>query len=708
MSTAYRDLPSTTASTSAPSFVDNVRATTRARTRRLLSGPTGAARWERPALLGLLAATALLYLWGLGASGWANAFYSAAAQAGSVSWKAFFFGSFDAGNAITVDKPPAALWVMAISARIFGVNSWSILVPEALMGVATVGFLHATVRRHFGAAAGLLAGAVMALTPVSVLMFRFNNPDALLVLLLVMAAWALTRALETASTRWLTLVGILVGFGFLTKMLQALLVVPGFALVYLLAAPTGLGRRIRQLLLAGAALVASAGWWLAIVELWPAGSRPFIGGSQTNSILELVLGYNGLGRLTGNETGSVVGGGGQGQPGQWGATGVTRLFSSEMGGQVAWLLPAALVFAGVLLWLSRRAPRTEPRRAQVLTWTTWLVVTGLTFSLAQGIIHPYYTVALAPAIGALVGLGAVTMWQRRTHLVPRLTLAVAMAATTATSFVLLARSPQWLPWLRWAVLVLGAVATLALAVRPHLPPRLSRRLAIGTASAALLASLLGPAAYAVDTARTPHTGSLPTAGPAVAGGFGPAGFGPGRGGMPGGGFRGGLPGLPQGQAGQGQAGGFQRGQQGGLGGLLDTATPSSALVQLLQQNASSYRWAAAAVGSNSAAGVQLATGLPVMAIGGFNGTDPSPTLAQFQQWVSQGKIHYFLASGQGMRGGFGGGGFGGGGFGPGGSDGRGTSTSITSWVESHYTATTVGGVIVYDLTTPPSTTGTTA
>jgi 4-amino-4-deoxy-L-arabinose transferase-like glycosyltransferase len=225
---------------------------------RLLRGRATDPTWVRPSLLGLLAVTAVLYLWGLGASGWANDFYSAAAQAASVSWKAFFFGSSDAANSITVDKPPAALWVMGLSARLFGVNAWSLLVPQALMGVATVGLLYACVRRWFGPAAGLVAGAVMALTPVAVLMFRFNNPDALLVLLLVAGAYATVRALEGGSTGWLVLAGACVGFGFLAKQLQTLLVVPAFALVYLAAAPGSLARRLGQLLAAGAAMVAAA------------------------------------------------------------------------------------------------------------------------------------------------------------------------------------------------------------------------------------------------------------------------------------------------------------------------------------------------------------------------------------------------------------------------------------------------------------------
>ena len=357
---------------------------------RLVRGRVGDPAWERPALLGLLVVTAALYLWDPGASGWANTFYSAAVQAGTKSWEAFFYGSSDASNFITVDKPPASLWVMELSARVFGLNAWSVLVPQALEGVAAVAVLYATVRRWFSPGAALLAGAVFALTPVAALMFRFNNPDALLVLLLVCAAYAMTRALERATTGWLLLAATLVGFGFITKMMQAFLVVPAFALVYVIAAPTRLRRRLVQLALAGLALLVSSGWWVAIVELVPASSRPYVGGSQNNSILSLIIGYNGLGRLTGNETGSVTAGGNTANAaGMWGATGWTRLFGSDMGGQVAWLMPAALISFGALLWLTRRAPRTDRLRSAALMWGGWLLVTAITFSFAQGIIHPY-------------------------------------------------------------------------------------------------------------------------------------------------------------------------------------------------------------------------------------------------------------------------------------------------------------------------------
>ncbi len=648
-------------------------------------------RADRVALAGLLVATALLYLWGLGASGWANSFYSAAAQAGSESWKAFFFGSSDAASSITVDKTPLALWPMGLSVRIFGLSSWSILVPQALEGVGAVALLHATVRRTTGSAgAGLLAGAVLALTPVAVLMFRFNNPDAMLVLLLVASAYATLRAVEatvsTGSTsgsgstggsrravRWLAFAGVLVGLAFLAKMLQSFLVLPALIAVYAVFAAVPWRRRVLHLLAAAGGMALAAGWWIAIVELWPAASRPYIGGSQDNSILELTLGYNGFGRLDGSETGSVGGGGTTG--GQWGATGLWRMFGSEVGTQVAWLIPAALIL-GVAGWWFARGTAGRAVRAGLTLWLAWLLVTGLTFSFMAGIFHPYYTVALAPAIGALVGIGALALWRHRGSLVASGLLGLVTALTTGLAFELLARDASWHPWLRYVVGVVGfAVALLIVGMR-HLP----RRVGLAVASAAVIVGLTGPAAYSLATAATPHSGAIPSAGPSSSGFGGPGG---GFGAAPGGAL-----------AGRAAIGGTARGGSGAsAGGLLDGSTSSTALNALLEADASSYTWVAAAVGSNSAAGYQLATQQPVMAIGGFNGSDPSPTLAQFKEYVAAGKIHYFIAGG-GVGGGFGGG-FGGGGIGAGGS----TSSAIAQWVESTFTARTVDGVTVYDLTT---------
>ncbi|WP_280448911.1 glycosyltransferase family 39 protein [Nocardia brasiliensis] len=644
-------------------------------------------RWELPALAALLLGTGIAYLCNLSANGWANSFYSAAVQAGSVSWKAFFFGSSDAANSITVDKPPASLWLMELSVRAFGLNSWSILVPEVLLGVASVALVWATVRRPFGPAAGLLAGLVLAVTPVAALMFRFNNPDALLVFLMVAAAWAITRAVEDGRWRWLVLTGVFVGFGFLTKQLQVLLVVPPLALTYLIAGPPKLGKRVLQLLAAGAAMVAAAGWWLLAVELWPASSRPWIGGSQNNSILELTLGYNGLGRLNGNERGSVGMGGADlptGGGGMWGSPGITRMFEPAQGGQIAWLIPAALValVAGILL--RGKATRTDRQRAGLILWGGWLLATGLTFSFMAGIFHQYYTVALAPAVAALAGAGAVLLWRERQRLWVRLMLALAVGLTTATAWMLLSRSAHWQPWLRWTVLVAGVLATLVALV----PAR--RKLAVVSALTIAFTGLAGPTAYAVDTIATAHEGSIPSAGPNV-GRFGMFGPGPWGEGMPGGrmphgdGGQGpGRQGLPGGPA---PATGPGREMLGGpAGGLLGASKPSDKVVALLEQNGSTYTWVAAAIGSNSAAGFQLATELPVMPIGGFNGSDPSPTLDQFKQYVAEGKIHYFIGSNRGEREG-----------GPG-DGGQSTSNQITQWVKDNYTATEVDGVTLYDLT----------
>jgi 4-amino-4-deoxy-L-arabinose transferase-like glycosyltransferase len=649
-------------------------------------------RWARPALFTLLAVTALLYVWGLGASGWGNSFYSAAVQAGATSWKAFFFGSSDAANSITVDKTPLALWPMALAARIFGVNSWSILVPQALMGVATVGVLYATVRRSLAglggraaASAGLLAGVVLALTPVAVLMFRFNNPDAALVLLLTLGAYGVVRAQEKASTRWLVFAAACVGLAFMAKMMQAFLVLPAFALVYLIAAPTSVRRRLWQLVLAGVAMIVSAGWWVAIVALIPASARPYVGGSQHNSVLELALGYNGFGRLNGNEAGGL---GNMNREAGWG-----RVFAAELGGQVSWLIPAALILLVAVLWTTRRAPRTARVRAAFLTWGGWLLVTGLVFSLMQGIFHAYYAVALAPAVGALVGMGAVVLWVRRRDVLASVALSGAVAATAVWSYVLLGRTPDFQPWLRGVVLAGGLLAAAALLARTWL----GRGLIATVAVAAIGFGVAGPAAYAIDTASTPHAGAIPSAGPST--GFGPGGMGrPGGGGPGGRGLPGGQPpagfrGQPPAGFGGGQPPGGGRalrpgamGRTGGMGGLLNGTEPSVALETALKTDAGSYTWVAATIGSNNASGYQLATGEPVMAIGGFNGSDPSPTLAQFEKYVADGKIHYFIGGGAG------------GGRGPGGGNGH--AQQISSWVQQNFTATTVGGTTVYDLTQP--------
>ncbi|XVS66734.1 ArnT family glycosyltransferase [Actinosynnema sp. CA-299493] len=585
-------------------------------------------------LLLLAAGTAVLYLWRLGDSGWANAYYSAAAQAGAESWHAWFFGATDPAGAITVDKAPAATWVMGLSARLFGVNAWSILVPQALMGVASVLLLHAAVRRAAGEAAGLIAGAVLALTPVAVLMFRFNNPDALMVLLLVAGAYGTVRATETASVRWLALAGAAVGFAFLAKMLQAFLVLPAFGSVYLAFAPAALPRKLRHLAAASGAVVVAGGWWVLAVELTPAGSRPYIGGSQGNSVLELALGYNGLGRLTGEEIGSVGGG-----PG---SSGWARLLGAEMGGQIAWLLPTALVLLVAGWWAGRATERIG-----LALWGGWLAVTAVVFSFMNGIIHAYYTVALAPAIGAVTGIGAVALWRRRREPGAAAALSGALAVTALQCYLLLL---DWSTPLAAVVLVLGLVGAVGLFLAASAP-------AAVVVPVAVVAALLGPGAYSVATAAAPHSGAIPSAGPALAN------------------RPGGLVLIGPGGATDNVRGGGNR-----MGGLLSAPTPGDELVALLRDS-EGFTWAAATVGSNNAAGYQLDSGAPVMAVGGFNGTDPAPTPAEFQELVRSGRIHYFLGGAMMPA-----------------ETGSDAAERIAEWVADTFTATTVDDVDVYDLT----------
>lgn len=684
------------------------------------------ARWERPAFFGLLVATAVLYLVNLGVNGYANAFYSAAVQAGSQSWEAFFYGSSDAGNSITVDKPPAFLWVMELSVRLFGLTSWAILVPEALMGVGTVALLYVIVRRRFSAGAALVAGAALATTPVAALMFRFNNPDALLTLLMVLSLWLVLRGVESGRVRWVVLAGVAVGIAFLTKQLQGFLILPVLVGVYLSCSSLPFVKRVVHLLWAALAVVVAGGWWVAVVELVPSSSRPYIGGSQTNSFLELTFGYNGLGRVTGDETGSVTGGGGTAGAGSWGATGLLRLFGSEFAGQITWLLPTALVLlvaALVAIGFRQRTPSARSRLATVIALGGSLLVTGLVFSFMGGIFHPYYTVALAPYIAGLVGIGAGVLWERRASWWWRGTAAFAVVVTVVWQWHLLTAASGWQPWIRWVVLVVGVVTAGAVLVPVH-GGRLARwSRPVGSVAVvvavvgAVVTALLGPAAYSIDTVTTAHTGALPSAGPTVAGGgIGGGGFGGGgaRGGG-GGGFGGpggaGGVGGTGGSGGAGAAGGAGGGTGTGAGGGTGTGTGggtgtgtgtgraggggfggagsllggstevSSTLRKALLEDADDYTWVAATIGSNSAATYQLATGAAVMPIGGFNGSDPSPTLAEFKADVAAGKIHYFIAGSVGQS--------------NGGSD---AASEISEWVESTFTSSTIGGVTVYDLT----------
>ncbi|MBY8857790.1 glycosyltransferase family 39 protein [Nocardia sp. CA2R105] len=717
-------------------------------------------RWVRPSLAGLLIATAVLYLWGLSSAGWTNPFYAASVQAGTQDWKALLFASLDPGNGITVDKPPAAMWVMALSGRLFGFTAWSMLMPEALIGVATVALLYGAVRRCAGFAAGLIAGAGLALTPVAALMFRYDNPDALMMLLVVAAAYCVVRALRSpgrrwwsASTGWLALAGVAVGFGFLAKMMQAFLVLPGLALVVLVALPGGFWSRIGKLVTAGSAVLISAGWYVALVQVWPANSRPYIGGSTDNSLWDLAVGYNGLGRVLGNKNkhqaasahASVAGTDGatagvhavathaptaaaqgathgtadaangataaahgtdaatatvtdgsathaavQSQAPHFGGmahggTGLLRLFQDSLATEFAWLVPAAVIGLLAGLWLTRRAPRTDPARAALILWGGWLVGTWLVLSYMSSSFHTYYTIELTPALAALGAIGGTLLWERRAHVAARVGLGAMSAATGLWVFHLLDGTPTWLPWLpwlRWTLVIAGfAVAALLILGISRL-----RRFGVVVAAVAVIAGLAGPAAYAVETVALPHSGGSPYSGPV---------------------------------------------RVRGNGSGHESSTRSAPRLDAMLSDADN-RWAAAAVGSQQVSAIELRTGASLLAVGGFSGRDDSPTLAQFEQYVADGDVHYFLMNARPQSHGTGrvtaadesgahttsahrdttttqpgaassatarpenlpGS--------PSAASNPGTSGGrITAWVQAHYSAVTVDGVQVYDLTVPP-------
>ncbi|GAA2821172.1 glycosyltransferase family 39 protein [Crossiella cryophila] len=553
------------------------------------------ARWSRPALAAVLGLAAVLYTWGLSANGYANTYYSAAVLSATKSWSAFFYGSLDAGNFITVDKPPLALWVQALSARVFGFSGWSILLPQALAGIAAVAIVHHVTKRSFGPTAGILAALALTLTPVTVAVTRHNNPDTLLVLLLTLAAWALSNALRSGRLLPLLASALAIGLAFNTKMLQAYLLVPAAAAAYLIGVTGPWWRKLLRLALAGVVLLGvSLSWLLAVDAIAPA-DRPYIGSSTDNTVSELLFGYNGLGRLFGqNRVGSpglTVGGGGAGNASGW-----DRLLTGEVGGQIAWLFPLAL--AGLLAAFVLRR-----HRAELVLWGGWLLTTVVVFSTAAGIWHTYYTVALAPPLAVVLGLGGTALWrlhQTRSHwawLLP-----VSLALTGFWAATLLGRTPAYLPWLPITVVLLALAAAITLAI-PLLGKRLTRRTTALALTAGLVAALAGPAAYAITPLTTTTSVTFPIAQPATTATARPGGFG-------------------------------------------EADGPDTAALNHIQAEYRNQRWALAVVGALVAAPVILDTGLPVMAIGGFNGNDPAPTATQLQNYVHSGQLRFVWTSGE--------------------------------------------------------------
>ncbi|MFE9628571.1 ArnT family glycosyltransferase [Streptomyces sp. NPDC006527] len=680
--------------------------------------PGRAPRWSLPALIAITALAAVLYSWNLSGSS-LNSFYSAAVLSGTQSWKAWFFGSLDAGNFLTVDKPPFALMVMGLSCRVFGFGTWQMMLPMILVALATIWILHSSVKRVWGHGAAAVAALVLALTPITVAINRDNNPDTLLVFLMAAGAALALRAVHNG--RVLPMLGSAACFGlaFNTKMLQGYIALPSVFAVYLYAAKPALVKRIVNLLLAAVVLAVSSFWWAAAVSLVPASERPYIGGSTDGSAWNLIMGYNGLGRILGGE-----GNGGGGGGGFSGTAGIGRMFNDVLGGQISWLLPfAGIALPAGLILCGRRAPRTDLTRAALLLWGGWTVLHYLTFSMAEGTMHPYYTTALAPGIAALCGGGGAMLLRafradRRWAWV----LPAGLVVTAVWAIVLLRRASGWNTWLWPTVGIVMALAVVGLfASRPHSRLRSSggtpignrARLPAASVAAAVVAAVAGPAAYAWSVPSGSGGGmggTNPTAGPTTGnGGFGGGG---GRGGFPGGpggtqqdgqaggGFPGGAqqgggtaPGggtgeLPGGQApgGTGESGGTPpggSGEDGGTGTQGGGSAPgagggtgmgagmggaSSELIAYLKKHQDGAKWLLAVSGSQSAAQLILSSGEPVISMWGWSGSDKAMTLAGLKELVKNGELHYLQIGGSGMGG------------------GSTVSSEVTEWVQKHGTA----------------------
>ncbi len=685
MSTPAIPLPGTR-----PAPADTWTSRVRAALRGLVRGSEADPSWSRPALWLIALLAGVLTLWGLTRNGYANTYYAEAAQAATRSWRALLTNALDVSGSDSLDKGPLSNVLMGLSGRLFGFSSFSMLLPEALCGIGAVLVLHNTVKRTLGHRAALLAALALALTPIFVAMSRFNNPDAVLVLMEVCAAWALVRALQSGRTRHLVLCGLFIGLAFNAKMLAAYLVVPGLALTFLLAGQGSVRRRVAQLAAGGASMLAVSFVWYGTMMLIPAGSRPWVGDTTDDSWFSLIFGANGLSRVSGS--GAAAGPTGAGSFG--GAAGPLRLFNSIVGGQIAWLMPLALLGLVLGLWARRRAPRTDRARSAYLLWGGWALVTWAVFSFSQGIFHPYYTTALAPAVAVLAAGGALELWDRsRGSLGWSLALGAAICASAALAVVLLDRASGFAPWLAPSVIALAAVSIAAVL--------LSRRPV--AAIAAVLVVLAGPAAYSFATVGKTLSGGNPLAGPASAeaGGFGGGGPGAFPGGRPQG-----FPGTPPPLFGaRGRApsvvprtlpGAFAR--AGGPGGSMGSAT-----VKYLESHQGSAKYMVAAVGSGTAASIALQSGRNVIDMGGFMGSDPSPSLVQLKHLVATGQLHYVLLSqggpgsggAPGASGGSGGDGVAGQGTrASGGSAGAGASDVATqardAWIESHGTVVHIG------------------
>lgn len=621
-----------------------------ARLRQHLQGARYFLLNEKSALFFVLGLTAFLYFWRLDQNGWANPYYSAAAQSAAVDWKAWFFGSADAGSLITIDKTPLSVWVMGLSVRAFGLSSLSILLPQVLMGVITTWLIYKIIRNSQGAAAALFGAAIYASTPVVVLMSRFNNPEPLMGLLVVAAVYFAIKAIERDRWHWFLLSGAALGFAFMAKQVQAFLVLPGIIIGVLFLGSSSIPRRVNRLLGAMGMLVATGGWWIAIVDLWPAAQRPYIGGSAGNSALQLTTGYNGLARFLrfSNEGGAAVPVESQ-SPIETLRSGLSRLFNADFSQEAAWLVFPSVACALILLILRQPCERSTMSSVALISSVWFLTVLGV-LTFAGTMVHTYYTYSLAAPMALVIPLGLSTLWKGRHRPVTRLIGSVVIFASAYLASRILEYSDSWPPGWHLAILATGAAAGLLWG----LP-------AIGNKSIVLLpvavSVLMGPVMTDLYTINTPQAGTNPLSGPPsnVVGSLSQK-------------FSNALDGKDL------------RTLQIAFG-----APPDTALIQAIGANTEVQTWAAVTVTGQTAARYQLESREPVAALGGWLGLDPAPTLDRFKALVAEGRIGLFIDQPELLD--------------------RQTvgdeTTKIVEWVRDHFVQEQIGSQTVYNLRQKP-------
>lgn len=586
-----------------------------------------------------------MYTWGLDRNGWANSFYSAAAMSGSLDWTAFMFGSSDPNNAISVDKPPLSLWVMSLSVRLFGLNSWSLMLPQALMGVLSVYLLHRMVRKRVDAATALLAGSFMAVIPVATVIFRYNNPDALLTLLVIGIVYSTLEAVDNSRFRWLLLAGVLTGAAFLTKQLQVLLVLPSVGVTYLVFARTSMVKRFLQLLGALGAALLAGGWWLLVVQLTSPANRPFIGGSRNNSVVELTLGYNGLDRLTGVDASRTMSIDVTG-PSEMLDVGFQRFLHPQFSGQSGWFLPLAVAGLGVGIWYLWRRQGPPAARPLILACCVWFACAVTVIAFMSGIVHSYYVLTAVPPLCFLAAFALMHFLRGMQRLRIRILIGLTLTASMIFTFISASRSAEEFPWLPVSLLLMWGLAIAAVLVRPP-----STTVAKMTTTLLIVTLFTGPLIWSGNTVLSPHSGAGVIAGPSILG----------------------ARTDDRSRASPDTPASYLSVSYGDL--------PSRSLLERLRQSPSSATWAAAVVGSETAANYQLDLGRAVLPLGGFDGTDPFPTLEQFKVLVDEGRVGSVVI--QGLP--------------PQTLDGHGESARILEWVRQRFVAEDVDGAQYFQL-----------